>query len=472
MVATILKNVTAKGIEAASQSVSSGLHSNPGTPSIVPQMPSLSDIPDISLLNNSTSASSSNNNISSLEVRPQQASEGLSNEGITEDSYISSITHFLSDTVSNTTTSLGSFASSAGEDASRFVGSYISGSFSHLFPSSLSNTEKSSIEHDTLKIIDEETDMGPKTSISRKSIRRQSDLNWLSHNPYTTVTGRGTVGAKHFRPNHSVDAVRNLLDLVTIQEEETSSSTSPFINTSIDSRVLSHNAGRMIDASDRMASFESIPEDGSHESSIDNTNLASSMSSLPTDEPKNGKISKAETASRLGEGTIRALRDLSLDEALELRHALRYWTERLERPMLYYIESGPKAWMSKEDHRLRVGEKVARVQAVLARRVNSIGDLQQVSNSPFGLSLSLSFEYDLIHAIDISIFGEQDGNGALLNGAYWDREVNGQLSLVVMVEYQTIRLIYQSMIISIYLKKANCLSSPQLFVVLTGRKSQ
>jgi hypothetical protein len=377
MVATILKSVTAKGIEAASQSVSSGLHSNPGTPSIVPQQqphPSIQDIPEMSLLSNNSSSKAT------IEVTPQQhlSSEGLNSNIVLqgdddmEDSYVSSITNFLSDTK----TSLASISSSASEDASRLMGSYISGSFSNLFPSSSSSTAHSPIEHESLTIIAEEEMLGRK-STPRKSLRKQSsvDLNWLSHNPYTTVTGRGGIGSKHFRPNQSVDAVRNLLELVTIEEEE-AIDTSPF------SQVLSSDkAGRIIDASDRVASFESIlEEDGSYESSsVDHTNLASSMSSLPTgDEPKKRKISKAETASRLGEGTIRALRDLALDEALELRHALRYWTERLERPMLYYIESGPKAWMSQEDHRLIVGEKVATVQAVLARRVNSIGDLQQV----------------------------------------------------------------------------------------------
>lgn len=59
----------------------------------------------------------------------------------------------------------------------------------------------------------------------------------------------------------------------------------------------------------------------------------------------NGRRSKAvsasETASQLAEGTIRALRDLALDEAVELQTALRFWNDRWERPLLSWLEAGP-----------------------------------------------------------------------------------------------------------------------------------
>lgn len=51
--------------------------------------------------------------------------------------------------------------------------------------------------------------------------------------------------------------------------------------------------------------------------------------------------SPSETASQLAEGTIRALRDLALDEAVELQAALRYWNNRWERPLLSWLEAGP-----------------------------------------------------------------------------------------------------------------------------------
>mmetsp|Transcript_10114 Transcript_10114/g.11641 ORF Transcript_10114/g.11641 Transcript_10114/m.11641 type:complete len:168 (+) Transcript_10114:299-802(+) len=43
--------------------------------------------------------------------------------------------------------------------------------------------------------------------------------------------------------------------------------------------------------------------------------------------------SPEETASQLSEGTLRALRDLELDEAVALHASLRYWSERWERPI-------------------------------------------------------------------------------------------------------------------------------------------
>lgn len=52
-------------------------------------------------------------------------------------------------------------------------------------------------------------------------------------------------------------------------------------------------------------------------------------------------LSASETASQVAEGTLRALRDLSLDEAVELQLALRFWTERWERPLLSWLEAGP-----------------------------------------------------------------------------------------------------------------------------------
>jgi hypothetical protein len=51
--------------------------------------------------------------------------------------------------------------------------------------------------------------------------------------------------------------------------------------------------------------------------------------------------SPSETASQLAEGTLRAYRDIALDEAVELHSALRYWAYRWERPLLSWLEAGP-----------------------------------------------------------------------------------------------------------------------------------
>jgi len=58
----------------------------------------------------------------------------------------------------------------------------------------------------------------------------------------------------------------------------------------------------------------------------------------------------AQTASRLAEGTIRAFRDLALEEAVELNGALQYWTERWERPVLSWLEAGPTGMLPFSEH--------------------------------------------------------------------------------------------------------------------------
>jgi hypothetical protein len=53
-------------------------------------------------------------------------------------------------------------------------------------------------------------------------------------------------------------------------------------------------------------------------------------------------VSPSETASQIAEGTIRAMRDVLCDEAVELQMALRFWTERWERPLFSWLEAGPR----------------------------------------------------------------------------------------------------------------------------------
>mmetsp|Transcript_11873 Transcript_11873/g.25040 ORF Transcript_11873/g.25040 Transcript_11873/m.25040 type:complete len:1223 (+) Transcript_11873:432-4100(+) len=86
----------------------------------------------------------------------------------------------------------------------------------------------------------------------------------------------------------------------------------------------------------------------------------------------------AEMAARLSEGTLRAFRDLALDEATELHSALHFWTIRWERPILGWLEAGPRVWLSDEGYSpYDAGKKVSQIQAVLARRCAAIGEMQQ-----------------------------------------------------------------------------------------------
>jgi hypothetical protein len=43
----------------------------------------------------------------------------------------------------------------------------------------------------------------------------------------------------------------------------------------------------------------------------------------------------------LAEGTLRALRDMALDEAVELHESLHFWSARWERPVWSWWEAGP-----------------------------------------------------------------------------------------------------------------------------------
>jgi hypothetical protein len=93
----------------------------------------------------------------------------------------------------------------------------------------------------------------------------------------------------------------------------------------------------------------------------------------------------AEVAARLAEGALRAYRDLTLDEAVELHSALHHWTLRWMHPLLALLEAGPYAWFllppMAPGHYLpphvEAGKKVGQIQTVLARRCAVIGELQQ-----------------------------------------------------------------------------------------------
>lgn len=162
-------------------------------------------------------------------------------------------------------------------------------------------------------------------------------IGWKLQNPYSYIRGRD-----QYQPS-SLSAVRSLLRVVP-------------------------------DGSN-------TPEQ--HSSSMERLDTSSSLemsvSSLEDHHgPQHPFSSRNETASQLAEGTIRALRDLELDEAMELHASLEYWTLRWERPLLSWLEAGPWVWFSDEGYNHKViGQRVSQIQAVLARRCAAIGELQQ-----------------------------------------------------------------------------------------------
>jgi len=112
----------------------------------------------------------------------------------------------------------------------------------------------------------------------------------------------------------------------------------------------------------------------------DNIDLSGSMGdeSLRGASKSTPRYNPSESAAHLAEGTIRMLRDIELDEAIQLHRSLAFWTNRLERPYLSWLEAGPWVWFSEEGfNHASIAEKISQIQAVLARRVAAIGDLQQ-----------------------------------------------------------------------------------------------
>ena len=140
----------------------------------------------------------------------------------------------------------------------------------------------------------------PSKPVFNRQLSLKSPLNFFK-NPYINVRG-GRLYQPH--PPSSMDAVRSLLSVVPVDDVGDNASES------------SHNA----DSASENHSWTG----GSQRLLIAQTSLSSS-----------------ETASQLAEGTIRAFRDLALDEAVELHATLRYWSYRWERPLLSWLEAGP-----------------------------------------------------------------------------------------------------------------------------------
>eukprot|EP00526_Cylindrotheca_closterium_P002305 CAMPEP_0113636636 /NCGR_PEP_ID=MMETSP0017_2-20120614/19132_1 /TAXON_ID=2856 /ORGANISM="Cylindrotheca closterium" /LENGTH=934 /DNA_ID=CAMNT_0000547537 /DNA_START=34 /DNA_END=2835 /DNA_ORIENTATION=+ /assembly_acc=CAM_ASM_000147 len=212
----------------------------------------------------------------------------------------------------------------------------------------------------------------------------------MFQNPYTRV--RGLRGAD--KPS-SMDAVRTLLSVTAPDvseggyylssprsesdvEEEDYNMNSPTIGRPIFETPTAANTSKWMESSSSMGVgfFFGSPPTRKYTDGTDYSN-AGNAAAGPRQITSRGNA-PSETASQLAEGTLRAFRDIALDEAVELHSALRYWSYRWERPLLSWLEAGPTVWFSDEgyQHQL-VGQKVSQIQAVLARRCVTIGDLQQ-----------------------------------------------------------------------------------------------
>jgi hypothetical protein len=161
---------------------------------------------------------------------------------------------------------------------------------------------------------------------SRTPVASQRRVSWdvLTKNPYNVVRGRQEI---HHR-RQSMSAVRSFLALV------------PLLEDGDEEENRDHSDGPPKQA---YPDVEYDPAEETLLSPIGGGGEASprdrflSASSLPA----NTAAGRDETASQVAEGTLRALRDLALEEALELNSALRFWSNRWERPILSWVEAGP-----------------------------------------------------------------------------------------------------------------------------------
>jgi hypothetical protein len=178
--------------------------------------------------------------------------------------------------------------------------------------------------------------------------RRKSaiDLSSILENPYSSVRGR------QFNPS-SMSAVRSLITLVPFEHDNV------YDGPVYDDDHDEHGKGEFRQGTTSMdprlgtVPEEDFSEQGDHalasalESSSSWTygrdNNRSTTRPLSRSAAMNQKraVSSAETASQLAEGTLRALRDMALDEAVELHQALHFWSDRWERPILSWLEAGP-----------------------------------------------------------------------------------------------------------------------------------
>ncbi len=334
MVATILKKVTNQGIEVASKTSSSAGNNSGHANNATVTPPAKSAF-----------FTESNNTAIEPSIQGNRVENG----------YFDVFSKYASDVFTSTKETI----YNASDEASKQMYNLASS-----FQIPLSKENEMSKEHEDKKNV----------SNTQAYESSSTPLKWYMRNdPYNLVTGRNQFAPTHHRK--SVMAVRNLLELVDIDEGDGEKERHG-------SLLQERKSMRLMDeGSDSFGSDSSLNalDEDSHPGSF--TDLAATTSNPGDEYSSSGrpirKISKAETASRLSEGTVRAMRDMALNEALELHHALRYWTKRLENPLLFHMEFGPR-WFSKEIHsHAEVGQKVSQLQAVLARRCSSIGQLQQ-----------------------------------------------------------------------------------------------
>jgi hypothetical protein len=253
-----------------------------------------------------------------------------------------------------------------------------------------------------------------------------NNMSWMINNPYNSVRG-GHYRHGGYRGRQSMYAVRIFLTVAPVEEsnEQMAENEDETLVAAVSHAFMSESLSHRADGerrNSRSSSTGSLQQQQQQPPLSSSSNSASKQNSL--------------TACHVAEGTIRALRDLLLDEAVELNAALRFWSDRWERPLVSWLEAGPVGkyvfyfstenmmmvmlimimvvmsscrclwfivysilymdlspstfslddvslnifivWASVRGYNHRsVGNHVAQIQAVLARRCAAIGELQE-----------------------------------------------------------------------------------------------
>jgi hypothetical protein len=221
------------------------------------------------------------------------------------------------------------FWSYAGEAAESTYSS-VAGAFSSIpfWKDESSSAEPSSSTHPSKTVMTNHPPPsvdGSSSSGNIASFLKKPDLiSMLNYNPYIGVRGGRY---NHPAPPSSMSAVRSLLSVVPLDASTT---------TKFDLDVVSIPAH-----GDSIHSDGGIGGVGGHDTPIPGSTPSSSTKRFSMPAIAAASSTPSETASQLAEGTVRAFRDIALDEAVELHNALRYWSYRWERPLLSWLEAGP-----------------------------------------------------------------------------------------------------------------------------------
>ena len=162
-------------------------------------------------------------------------------------------------------------------------------------------------------------------------------MDWMLKNPYNSVRGR-------HESRSSLSAVRSLIPLITVQEDVVLGpvSGSNLVSGSKDNRKPYSTppiGGHGTNAASVTPDIGTSRDFVSTLQPLNNNQRDATVPKVPSSGASRDRSS--ESASQLAEGTVRALRDLLLEESLDLRANLRFWTVRWERPILSWLEAGP-----------------------------------------------------------------------------------------------------------------------------------